>query len=176
MFSVGAWRFAAVQLGGIAALYDLARAQLVIAGRSDNPHQLARMGIAAMAVESARLWVFRACALAQNANLPPAASVAYVNMARLAVERAGLDVLELTHRSVGLSGFLRPSPIERISRDLATYLRQPAPDEALCDAAASSWSSIDRSLTFGPRRSKRYQYGNGRRLLCRRGSPPTGAT
>jgi alkylation response protein AidB-like acyl-CoA dehydrogenase len=135
MFSVGAWRFAAVQLGGIATLYDLARAQLVSAGRSDNPHQLARMGTAAMAVESARLWVFRACAVAQNANLSPAASVAYVNMARLAVERAGLDVLELTHRSVGLSGFLRPSPIERISRDLATYLRQPAPDEALCDAA-----------------------------------------
>jgi alkylation response protein AidB-like acyl-CoA dehydrogenase len=63
MFSVGAWRFAAVQLGGIATLYDLARAQLVSTGRGDNPHQLARMGTAAMAVESARLWIFRACAV-----------------------------------------------------------------------------------------------------------------
>jgi alkylation response protein AidB-like acyl-CoA dehydrogenase len=135
MFSAGAWRFAAVQLGGIAALYDLARAHLVKAGRSDNPHQLARMGAAAMAVEAARLWILRACVQAQNADLAPKASVAYVNLTRLAVERAGLDVLELTHRSVGLAGFLRPNPIERISRDLATYLRQPAPDEALCDAA-----------------------------------------
>jgi alkylation response protein AidB-like acyl-CoA dehydrogenase len=135
MFSVGAWRFAAVQLGGIATLYDLARAHLVRTGRSYNPHQLARMGTAAMAVESARLWISHTCVLAQNVNLSPTASVAYVNMARLAVERAGLDVLELTHRSVGLSGFLRPSPIERVSRDLATYLRQPAPDDALCDAA-----------------------------------------
>ena len=98
-----------------------------------------------MAVELARLWVFRACAVAQNANLSPAASVAYVNMARLAVERAGLDVLELTHRSVGLSGFLRPSPIERISRDLATYLRQPAPDAALCGAARFI-TAIDRPI------------------------------
>ena len=39
-------------------------------------------------------------------------------------------------RSVGLQAFLRPNPIERISRDLATYLRQPGPDRALTDAAA----------------------------------------
>jgi hypothetical protein len=59
-----------------------------------------------------------------------------VNLARLAVERAGLDLMELVHRSVGLPGFMRPNPIERISRDLATYLRQPGPDRALTDAAA----------------------------------------
>jgi hypothetical protein len=64
------------------------------------------------------------------------AIVAYVNFARLAVERAGLDLLELIHRSVGLQSFMRPGPIERISRDLATYLRQPGPDRALTSAAS----------------------------------------
>ncbi len=54
---------------------------------------------------------------------------------RLAVERAGLDVLQLAQRSVGLQGFLRGHPLERLSRDLATYLRQPAPDGALVGAA-----------------------------------------
>src|SRR4029077_13022903 len=39
-------------------------------------------------------------------------------------------------RSVGLQAFLRPNPIERMSRDLATYVRQPGPDRALTDAAA----------------------------------------
>jgi hypothetical protein len=39
-------------------------------------------------------------------------------------------------RSVGLQAFLRPNPIERMSRDLATYLRQPGPDRARTDAAA----------------------------------------
>lgn len=62
--------------------------------------------------------------------------VAYVNLARLAVERTGLDLMELAHRSVGLRGFIRPNPIERITRDLATYLRQPGPDRALASAAA----------------------------------------
>ena len=64
------------------------------------------------------------------------AIVAYVNFARLAVERASLDLLELVHRSVGLQAFMRPNPIERISRDLATYLRQPGPDRALTSAAS----------------------------------------
>jgi hypothetical protein len=31
---------------------------------------------------------------------------------------------------------MRPAPLERIARDLATYLRQPAPDRALTEAAA----------------------------------------
>jgi hypothetical protein len=43
--------------------------------------------------------------------------------------------MQLTQRSVGLQAFMRPNPIERISRDLATYLRQPGPDRALTDAA-----------------------------------------
>ena len=62
--------------------------------------------------------------------------VAYVNLTRLAVEAAALDLMQLVHRSVGLQAFLRPNPIERISRDLATYLRQPGPDRTLTNAAA----------------------------------------
>ena len=66
----------------------------------------------------------------------PEQLVAYVNLARLAVEAAALELMQLAQRSIGLQAFLRPNPIERISRDLATYLRQPGPDRALTDAAA----------------------------------------
>ena len=38
-------------------------------------------------------------------------------------------------RSLGLSTFRQGNPIERICRDLSTYLRQPAPDEVLTEAA-----------------------------------------
>jgi alkylation response protein AidB-like acyl-CoA dehydrogenase len=137
-FSGGAWRFAAVHLGGMERLFDLLRAHLRSTGRGNDPHQAARLGQAAVAVETGRLWVESAATVAE----PPAAAnetdriVAYVNLARLAVERAGLDLMELVHRSVGLQGFIRPNPIERISRDLATYLRQPGPDRALTSAAA----------------------------------------
>ncbi|MBY0294917.1 MAG: acyl-CoA/acyl-ACP dehydrogenase [Methylobacterium sp.] len=135
-FSGGAWRFAAVQLGGIEAVFDAWRGHLAATGRGADPHQLARLGEGAIAVEGARLWVLRAAGLVAADARPAERLVAYVNLARLAVERAGLDVLQLAQRSVGLQGFLRGHPLERLSRDLATYLRQPAPDRALTTAAA----------------------------------------
>ncbi len=134
-FSAGAWRFAAVQLGGVEAVLDAWRAHLRATARGEDPHQLARLGDGAIAAESARLWVERAAAIVAEGALDGDRLVAYVNLARTVVERAGLDVLQLAQRSVGLQGFLRSHPLERLSRDLATYLRQPAPDRALTSAA-----------------------------------------
>jgi alkylation response protein AidB-like acyl-CoA dehydrogenase len=137
-FSAGAWRFAAVHLGGMERLLDLLRRHLQETNRGHDPHQAARLGRAAMATETARLWVARAATITEAALGPrePDQLVAYVNLARLVVEAAALDLMQLIQRSVGLHAFLRPNPIERISRDLATYLRQPGPDRALTSAAA----------------------------------------
>jgi alkylation response protein AidB-like acyl-CoA dehydrogenase len=137
-FSGGAWRFAAVHLGGMERLLDLLRRHLQETNRGQDPHQAARLGRAAMATETARLWVTRAATIAESplGSRAPDQLVAYVNLARLAVEAAALDLMQLVQRSVGLQAFLRPNPIERISRDLATYLRQPGPDRALTNAAA----------------------------------------
>jgi alkylation response protein AidB-like acyl-CoA dehydrogenase len=136
-FSAGAWRFAAVHLGGMERLFDLLRRHLQETNRGQDPHQAARLGGAAMAIETARLWVAQAASIAEAplGSRAPEQLVAYVNLARLAVEAAALDLMQLVQRSVGLQAFLRPNPIERISRDLATYLRQPGPDRALTDAA-----------------------------------------
>jgi alkylation response protein AidB-like acyl-CoA dehydrogenase len=136
-FSGGAWRFLAVHLGGMERLFDLLREHLRRTERGGDPHQAARLGRAAIATETARLWVEHAATISEEAPGARSAEqiVAYVNLARLAVERAGLDLMELVHRSVGLQAFMRPHPIERISRDLATYLRQPGPDRALTTAA-----------------------------------------
>jgi alkylation response protein AidB-like acyl-CoA dehydrogenase len=134
-FSSGAWRFAAVQFGGIEAVFDAWRVHLGATGRGGDPHQRARLGEGAIAVEGARHWIERAARIVAENDLPPERVVAFVNLTRLAVEKAGLDVLQLAQRSVGLQGFLRSHPLERLSRDLATYLRQPAPDGALTSAA-----------------------------------------
>ncbi|GGK39434.1 acyl-CoA dehydrogenase family protein [Salinarimonas ramus] len=139
LFSGGAWRFCAAQLGGIEAVLDAMREHLRACERDGDPHQRARIGQAAIAAETARLWVERACDLAEGL-VPEAADpervVAYVDLARCAVERAGLDVVELAQRSVGLAGFMRTHPLERLVRDLSTYLRQPAPDRALVSGGA----------------------------------------
>ena len=140
LFKGGAWRFMAVHLGGMERLERLLADHLRARGRTADPHQRTRFAEAAAAVETARLWVASAAVRAEAAaaGAPGEAddAEAYVNLARGAVERAALELLQLTERSVGLEARLRPSPIERVARDLATYLRQPFPDGAR-DAAAA---------------------------------------
>ena len=135
-FFGGAWRFMAVQLGGIEAVVEAHRAHMRATGRGADPHQQARLGRALIAAESCRLLVARAAEAVAAERAGAERIVAYVNLARAAVEQAGLDVIALAQRSVGLAGFLEDHPLERLTRDLATYLRQPAPDYALTSAAA----------------------------------------
>lgn len=135
LLSGGAWRFAAVQLGGIERLLEELRAHHRRTGRGEDPYQLARLGEAASATETARLWVERGARMAEYAGLESDRVVSYINLTRLSVEKAGLSVLDLVHRSIGLTGFMRSHPIEKLSRDLAVYLRQPASDRSLAVAA-----------------------------------------
>ena len=136
-FEAGAWRTSAVTLGGLEAMAAAAGAQLVARGRADDPQQRARIGQVLIAQETAALWLGRASALAEAEPEPDAAEdvVAYVGLARLAVERAALDAMQLVQRSLGLPGLMPPNPVERIGRDLTIYLRQPVPDLVLHEAA-----------------------------------------
>jgi alkylation response protein AidB-like acyl-CoA dehydrogenase len=135
VFSTGAWRSSAVALGGLAALIDTAKDELCSRGRADNPFQRMRFGQSVIAHETGRLWMLEAVKRIDAATGAGGEAVAYVNLARTAVEAACLDALRHIQRSLGLSAFMQGSGAERISRDLATYLRQPAPDEALVEAA-----------------------------------------
>jgi len=134
-FSAGAWRTSAVTLGGLDALIDETRRQLVARNRHTDPHQLARMGQVMIARESARLWIKRA-ACVEESDLPAADITGYINLARIALESATFDIIRMVQRTLGLAAFLQSNPVERLMRDLATYLRQPAADEALTEAAA----------------------------------------
>jgi alkylation response protein AidB-like acyl-CoA dehydrogenase len=127
LFTAGAWRFLAAQLGAGERLGQLAARALIRARRDSDPHQRARMADVAMALESAALWVERA-RVAANSDAERAQSAHVVRMARLAVEQQLLHVIQWVHRSVGLAAFRRDNPIERMTRDLETYLRQPVPD------------------------------------------------
>ena len=138
-FSGGAIRFAAVQLGGAEAVFDETRRFLRGLGRTDDPHQRARLGEMALLIECGRLWLDGAArhadgAMSRDGAADAAAAVGYANLMRSAIEASRLRVLALAERCVGARGLLRPEPFERLHRDLTHYLRQPAPDAALADA------------------------------------------
>ena len=127
-FSAGSVRFAAVQLGGAEAVLDETRRFLRAVQRADDPYQRVRLGEMAMAVEAGNLWFDGAARHVDD--------VPYAHLMRSAIEQIGLRVMQLAERCVGARGLLRPSPLERLHRDLTHYLRQPAPDASLAAAGA----------------------------------------
>ncbi len=135
-FSAGAWRFCAAQLGAMERLTALYGDQLRARGRGGDPYQLERLAQCAAACGTALFWVEEAARCFGDDSLAPSAVVAFSNLTRMVTERAGLDVMERVQRGIGLMSFMQPNPIERICRDLATYLRQPVPDLAMSDAGS----------------------------------------
>ncbi len=86
-----------------------------------------------VALEGGRLWLDHAAGIFDrvDAEETPARIIATANMARHAVEAACGLIIDLAGKSVGVQGMMAPHPLERLMRDLTTYLRQPGPDTAL---------------------------------------------
>ncbi|WP_260929215.1 acyl-CoA dehydrogenase family protein [Novosphingobium sp. 9] len=137
-FTTGAWRFAAVQLGGIEALLTETRKAMSDKARTD-PLQRAKFAECVVATRTAYLWV-RECAA--RAAVDDADGPAFARLTRGVVERAGLDVMELSARIVGTCSAMDGQRIDKITRDLSLYLRQAGPDYAR-DQAALVWLDHD---------------------------------
>jgi alkylation response protein AidB-like acyl-CoA dehydrogenase len=140
--TAGVVRFAAVQLGGAAALFDATREFLQSIDRTKDPYQEERLGRIALGIESGQLWLQGAASQLERyhpifagdpatAHPQAVALVAYTNMVRTAIEQIGMEAIQLCARSVGTRGLLPPHSIERIIRDLTLYLRQPAFDASI---------------------------------------------
>lgn len=137
-FTAGAWRFTAVQLGGIEALLIEIRAAMSATARED-PLQRAKFAEAVVASRTACLWVREAALRAADDD---ADAPAFARLTRGVVERAGLDIMELAARIVGTRSAFDGQRIDKITRDLSLYLRQAGPDHAR-DQAALTWLDHD---------------------------------
>lgn len=137
-FTSGAWRFTAVQLGGIEALLAETRRALSDAAK-DDPLARAAFGQMVVATRTAWFWVKRAALLAAADHSDAAA---FARMTRGVVERAGLDVMEHAARLVGTRSAFAGQRVDKIIRDLSLYLRQAGPDHAR-DAAVVDWLDHD---------------------------------
>ncbi len=137
-FTAGAWRFCAVQLGGIEGLLAEVRAGMNAATRGE-PVQRARFAEAIVATRTAGFWLAEAAERFAHAS-PDAVAVA--RMTRGVVERAGLDVMEAAARLLGTRSAFDGERADKIIRDLSLYLRQGGPDHAR-DEAARAWLDRD---------------------------------
>lgn len=141
-FTAGAWRFLAVQLGGIEALLTELRNGMSDAARND-PLQRLKFANAVEATRTAQFWVAASARLFESGD---ADAPAFVRMARGVVERAATEVMNDAARVIGTRSAFDGQRIDKISRDLSLYLRQAGPDYAR-DQAAIAW--LDHDISDG---------------------------
>ena len=134
-FSAGAWRTLAAQLGAMESLFALFLADLRETGRGSHSVQRVRLAEVAIACETARLWVKGCAHRAESGAESAVDAITYVNLARAAVSRAAEETISRVQRGIGARAFLISNPAEQTARDLSFYLRQPAPDQTLDEAA-----------------------------------------
>ena len=132
-FEGGVWRYCAAHLGGAERLYEEMRDTLLHRGRDGCPHQQARLVRAAVAVETARMWVRRAAGRVQAARAGPDAAAVSL-LAREATQEACRGVLRVVEESLGL-GAHAAGTVERVRRDLGAFVCQAAPDAKRARAA-----------------------------------------
>ncbi len=134
VFNSGAIRFVAVQVGGAEAIFKATHQCLKLLNRIEDPFQKARFAEMAWLLESANLWLEKAGSNLDKWNNDPQANekmMAYVGMARTAVEEICIKMMRLSEQSVGSRGLMRPNILERLHRDLTIYLKQPGPDATI---------------------------------------------
>lgn len=133
-FEGGIWRYCCAHLGAAEALYDAMCNHLRERNRASDPHQHRRIAGAAIAIETARLWLVRAAIEIEAPNAAPD-KAALSLLTREVTERCCREVIELVERAVGMAAHEEGTRIERIRRDLGLFLCQAVPDAKLSRAA-----------------------------------------
>lgn len=130
-FTAGAWRFCAVQLGGVDALIAETARGMQPKVREDAILRQ-RFAKAYIAARNARFWVEEA---ARKAAAEADDAITTARIARGVVEDAGLIAIETAARILGTRSAFDGQRADKIARDLSLYLRQAGPDYAREEAA-----------------------------------------
>ncbi|MBU2340893.1 MAG: acyl-CoA dehydrogenase [Alphaproteobacteria bacterium] len=126
-FEGGIWRYCAAHCGGAEALFARFRAALLERGRIADPHQLDRIAAGAIALETMRLWLWRAAEAVEARDAAPDTATLAL-LARQVTENNCRAVLSLVERGLGMAAHEEGTAIERIRRDLGLFLCQAQPD------------------------------------------------
>jgi alkylation response protein AidB-like acyl-CoA dehydrogenase len=146
-FFGGALRYVAVQTGVIERLAQETAAYLVERRREGDSFQLARVAEMRIAARTAIQWLAAGVDAWTTFDADPsdahaAQVIDVVDMARTVVDRAATETIQNAVRSVGARGLVEPEPFAGLVRDLAMYLRQPAPDAALVRVGVAGFKDV----------------------------------
>ena len=121
--------YAATFLGGAEAAYEYALASIHKQQRADDPYVAHRMAEMALNIETAHLWLKHVAELWDHQRTEEAKAAA--PKVRYLVEKLATETLDHCIRACGARALLKPSPVERIYRDLSLYVRHDNADQVL---------------------------------------------
>ncbi len=139
--------YAASFLGAAEAAYQYALEYVTRQGKGADAYVQQRVGAMSVEVETGQLWLRHVAELWDAGRVMEARMAG--SRARHLVEHLALDIVNHCVRACGARCLVRPSPIERIQRDLLFYVRHDNDDHIL--------ATIGRSVLGEPHDSSFYK-------------------
>jgi alkylation response protein AidB-like acyl-CoA dehydrogenase len=127
--------YAASFLGAAEAAYQYTLDYVARQHKGTDPYVQQRVGAMSVAVETGQLWLRHVADLWDSGRGQEARIAG--SRARHLVEHLALDTVEHCVRACGARCLVRPSPIERIHRDLVFYVRHDNDDHILATIGRS---------------------------------------
>jgi alkylation response protein AidB-like acyl-CoA dehydrogenase len=121
--------YAASFLGAAEGAYEYALDYLKTQNKGADPYVQHRVARMALNVETAHLWLRRVATLWESGEHDEAQRIGA--RARYVIEMLAMQVLDDCIRACGARCLNRPSPVERLYRDLSIYVRHDNADQIL---------------------------------------------
>jgi len=121
--------YAASFLGAAERAYEYAVDSILRQGKEGDPYIQQRVGAMAVNVETASLWLQHVARLWDTGQRQEAQLAG--SRARHLIEHLALETVDHCIRACGARCLIRPSPVERILRDLSFYVRHDNDDHVL---------------------------------------------
>jgi alkylation response protein AidB-like acyl-CoA dehydrogenase len=127
--------YAATFLGAAEAAYDFALDEVTSQGKAQDPYVQHHIGQSAINVETAYLWLQHVARMWDTGRHSEAQLAG--SRARHIIEHLAEDTVKRCIRACGARSLNRPSPLERIYRDLSFYVRHDNDDHILATVGKS---------------------------------------
>jgi alkylation response protein AidB-like acyl-CoA dehydrogenase len=140
--------YGATFLGGAEGAYEYALEYVASQEKAGDPYVQHRIATMALNLESSHLWLRRVADLWQAGNHSEARSAG--NRARYLLEAWATDTVQQALHACGARGLIRPSPLERIYRDLSFYVLHDNADQVLATIGREILGQAHDASFFNP--------------------------
>lgn len=128
--------YASSFLGAAEGAYEYALEYVTTQDRREDPYVQHRIGRMSLAIETAHLWLRRVADLWAGGDDREAQRAG--NSTRFLVEELATETLQDCIHACGARCLVKPSPVERIYRDLSLYMRHDNADSILATIGRSA--------------------------------------